>query len=49
MMLKLRQGWLKTNPRWYALTRKNHYSLKWRSLIKLLYTNMQEVLNLILY
>ncbi len=31
MMLKLRKGWLKINPRQYAPTAKNYYSLKWRS------------------
>ncbi|MBN3926516.1 ATP-binding protein [Nostoc sp. NMS4] len=32
MMLKLRKSWLKKiNPRWYAPTNKNYYSLKLRS------------------
>ncbi|MEH2413772.1 sensor histidine kinase [Nostoc sp.] len=30
-MLKLRKIWLKINPRQYAQTKKNYYSLKWRS------------------
>ncbi|WP_292763605.1 ATP-binding protein [Nostoc sp. NOS(2021)] len=30
-MLKLRKGWLKINPRQYAPSAKNYYSLKWRS------------------
>ncbi|MEH1942708.1 MAG: ATP-binding protein [Nostoc sp.] len=30
-MFKLRKGWLKINPRWYAPTNKNYYLFKWRS------------------